>query len=246
MKHLHYFIIAILLLALHSCKDSWSDSQIINEVGEDCALNDIFIDEFGNEGIIAYIYSKEDDEGLLKYIIAISADEGYESWGPMGEAVYKVDSINFDSLSDHLLFFRPAFGLMMQQSMKSMGINRFPAQHWCDLKNQGDSYPSASSWRLPTVYEWLRIIENAGLNDALVSIGGTPLDNSHYYWTCTEDIEGYISFDDSTTYDRENRAVIANTIAQTTYDKDYWLKKNKHHVRAIKYVYYNRIVYSED
>lgn len=236
MKHWKYFIIAITLLALFSCSSHFSDDLIIDEVGEDCALNDIFVDEFGNEGVIAYIYDEDD----WKFVIAISADEGYEPWGPMGEAVYKIDSIDFDTTAHHLLFSHPTFGLMMLQSMKSMGINRFPAQQWCDSKNQGDPYPNAASWRLPTLFEWLMIIENTGLNDALTSMGGTPLDESHYYWTCSEDIKDYTPvFDSATTYDKENRAIICNPTYNTYHNKDYWLKKNKHYVRAIKYVYYD-------
>lgn len=238
MKHWKYYILALLLLALHSCKiESFkSDDIIVEEVGEDCALNDIYVDEYGNEGVIACIY---EDRFMDKYIIAISADEGYEAWGPMGEAVYKPDGINFDSIQNYYILYYPSFGLMMQQSMKSMGINRFPAQQWCDRKNQGDPYPNAASWRLPSLVEWLLIIENTGLNDALISIGGTPLDESHYYWTCTEDIKDYTPvFDSATTYDKENRAVLCNPVHNTYHNKDYWIKKNKHHVRAIKYVYY--------
>lgn len=235
MKYWRYFIIALSLLTLCSCSSFESDDLIIDEVGEDCALNDIFVDEFGNEGVIAYIY----DEGGWRFVIAISADEGYKPWGPMGEAVYKVDSIDFDTTANHLLFSHPTFGLMMLQSMKSMGINRFPAQQWCDSKNQGDPYPNAASWRLPTLEEWLMIIKNTGLNDALVSIGGTPLDNNHLYWTCIEDLEGYVTLHDSTTtYDRENRAILLDPTAHTNHDKDFWLKKNNYYVRAIKYVYY--------
>lgn len=207
---------------------------MVDEVGKDCSLYDIYVDEFGNEGIIAYIH----EDSAWKYIIAISADEGYEPWGPMGEAVYKPDGINFDSVENNAIFTYPTFGLMMLQSMKSMGINRFPAQQWCDRKNQGDPYPNAASWRLPSCEEFYTIMGNTGLNDALISMGGTPLDEDHFYWTCTEDIDNYMQFSSTTTdYDMENRAIHLSPRLNSYINKDYWLKKNKYYVRAIKYVY---------
>ena len=125
------------------------------------------------------------------------------------------------------------------QSMKSMGIERFPAQQWCDKKNLGDPYPSSSSWRLPTYYELRLVFSSKDLNNALKQAGGTPLNNSYYYWTCLEDIENYLHFDNIITdFDRENRAIILNPHGNAYIDKDKWIKKNKYHVRAIKYIYY--------
>ena len=239
MKTWIYYTLALLLLTLHSCHEELfkSDDIIIDEVVEDCTLNDVFVDEYGNEGIIAYI---SDDDFWGDCIIAISADESYESWGPMGEVVYKAEGIAFDTFPNYYILYHPSFGLMMQQSMKSMGISRFPAQQWCDEKNHGEPYPSAASWRLPTLYEWVLITKNTGLNAALLSIGGTPLDDNNYYWTCTEDIDGYVSHitDSLSVSDQENRAIPVNPSRYTYDNSDYWIKKNKYHVRAIKYVYY--------
>ena len=238
MKQRCFYILAFLSINLLTCctKSNWSDDCIIDGDYEAYTLNAPYIDEYGNEGVIAYISEKE---GEIKYIIAISLDEGYESWGPMGEAVYKVDSINFDTISNYYFLYQPAFGLMMMQSMKSIGIERFPAQNWCDKKNIGDPYPNASSWRLPTYYELRLVFSNKGLSNALTQAGGDPLYNNYYYWTCVEDIENYMTFDNIVSdYDRENRAINMNPKGNAYVNKDYWLKKNKYHVRAIKYVYY--------
>ena len=64
-------------------------------------------------------------------------------------------------------------------------------------------------------------------------------EESNYYWTCTEDIENYVSMNDSIDdFDKENRAIPITFRFSSYINKDYWLKKNKYHVRAIKYVYY--------
>lgn len=226
------------MLALQACRaESFkSDDVIINEVGEDCALYDRYIDQYGNEGIVAFVGGEDFWEDC---IIVVSLDEGYESWGPLDETVYKVDEISFDTITNYYILYYPVFGLMMQQSMKSMGIERFPAQQWCDRKNQGDPYPNAASWRLPSYYEAQLIFSSPELNDALIKAGGTPIDNNHFYWTCAEDIEGYVNPVGVTPdYDQENRAILLTPLNTSFSDKDHWLKTNKHHVRAIKYVYY--------
>ena len=227
-----------LLLTLQACNVSSfkSNDLIVDELDGNYTLNALYEDEYGNKGIIAYI---SDENDWLDRVIAISLDESYESWGPMGEAVYKSEGINFDTITNYYILYYPAFGLAMLQSMKSTGIERFPAQQWCDKKNIGDPYSNVSSWRLPSLSEWLLISGNAELNHALQMAGGTPLQKNQYYWTCTEDFEGFITLGDSSaTFDRENRAIPSTTDALTLHDKDNWIKKNKYHVRAIKYVYY--------
>lgn len=238
MKHKPYYILALLMLVLQACHSFKSGKYIIEGDGQNYSLYDPYIDEFGNEGVIAYI--SEDEDGV-EYIIAISSDEGYEAWGPMGVAIYKNDSLNFDTITNYFLIYEPAFGLMMMQSMKSIGIDRFPAQRWCDDKNLGDPYPNASSWRLPTLYELQLVFSNKELSSAITQAGGAPLYNNYYYWTCLEDLDNFIIFNNTIpNFDKENRAVISNPKNQAYTDKDYWLKKNKYHVRAIKYIYYRR------
>lgn len=132
----------------------------------------------------------------------------------------------------------------MLRSMRSRGIERYPAQAWCDKKNHGEEYPYGGSWRLPTFHEYTFIMGNKGarvskINDALRETGGTPLNTGDYYWMCDEDYEGHVKIkDNETDYDRENRAVIGTPMRTTTTTKERWIKKNSHYVRAIKYIYY--------
>ena len=77
------------------------------------------------------------------------------------------------------------------------------------------------------------------IQSSLKNIGGTLLSTEKLYWTCTEDYIDYIIIQDlETDYDPENRAVITSCLNATFGTKDRWIKKNKHYVRAIKYVYY--------
>lgn len=210
-----------------------SEGLFTDDTTEKYQLYDYYVDSYGNEGIVAYI------PGSQKYTIVISSDESYQSWGPMGECIYKSDTISKLGLS------QPSFGVAMHQVMKSIGIQKFPAQTWCHEKNFDEEYPRAGSWRLPSYYELQLIFGSKGknvdaLNDALNGIGATPLNKNNIYWTCVEDFDGYITIEDNISdYDKENRAVISSPLNATYGYKDRWLKKNKYYVRAIKYVYYS-------
>ena len=97
---------------------------------------------------------------------------------------------------------------------------------------------------MPTFYEFKNIFGSeshlSSINDALIRIGGTTIDSDNYYWTCVEDIDGYITVDNQAIgYDQENRAVLSSPTIYTFSNKDRWIKKNKYHVRAIKYIYYH-------
>ena len=230
-------ILILLMVGLQSCfKDEEfsrkSDDLFVDEVDPNVKLYDLYVDKYGNEGIIACIYkNRTDDYG---YIIAISLDESIEPWGPMDELVYKAD------VSDNSVLSHDSFGLMMLQSMKSMGIHRFPAQKWCDDKNHGEQYPYTGSWRLPSLVEFRSIPNINALNQAIEALGGTPLSEYELYWTCVEDFDNYMTVNyNYQDYDKENRAIpVTPKYVQYT-DKDRWIKKNKHHVRAIKYVYFH-------
>lgn len=208
-----------------------------DDTTEEYELYDYYIDSYGNEGIVAYIYSSS----YYKYIIVISADEAYLPWGPMGERVYKSDSVSSSALRN------PSFGVAMHQAMYSIGIDRYPAQAWCNRKNGENELPRAGSWRLPSYYELRTLFGEEGknvqnINNALNGIGGTPLTttgNDDKYWTCVEDIDHYVTINgQESDYDRENRAIIISPDIYTFGNKDRWLKKNYYRVRAIKYVYY--------
>lgn len=221
--------ILFLLITLSCLACSFeSEGVILDERGEEYELYDYYVDEFGNEGIVVYISDS--------YVVVMSADESYQSWGPTSEQLYPYGDISEN-------FNRLDYGVAMHQLMKAKGIERYPAQNWCDKKNGGKEYSYAGSWRLPSNNE-LYVIFGEGANvgriqSSLKNIGGTLLSTEKLYWTCTEDYIDYITIKDlETDYDPENRAVITSCLIETLGTKDRWIKKNKHYVRAIKYVYY--------
>lgn len=236
------FVICILLImsvSIYSC-DSESDPLLIDELDEEYQLYDFYVDECGNEGIVVYILKGSpliDYPNGYKYIIVLSSDEGFEPWGPMGEIILKKDSASKSE------FDQPSTGMVMLQSMNARGLSRYPAQNWCFQKNKSKEV-CASSWRLPSLYELTLIFGISGnnlekINRALKVTGGTLLDDSHYYWTCMEDFEGYVTLDDlDLDYDQANRAILTTPHHSTSGNKDRWLKKIPYHVRAIKYIYY--------
>lgn len=238
MKGLINILLVLIVLLMGSCIPKAeempvkSDDLIIDEVDENCNLYDYYVDSYGNEGVIVCKY----ENGDKKYIIALSADEGYEYWGPMDDYVYRVETVsNYSVLSTNI------FGLMMLQNMYAVGMDKYPAQKWCYDKNYGDPYPRAASWRLPS-YTEMTILPNINkLNEALEAIGGTPIDTKELYWSCTEDHDGYLLVGiQNNDYDRANRAVPKSFNNTTLNNKDSWIKKNKYKVRAIKYVYYHK------
>ena len=237
MRYLKYLLFIGIAFLLHSCSDHESDDLFTDDTTEEYQLYDYYVDDYGNEGIVVYIQSS--NHYSKKYIIVLSADESDQSWGPMGELVYDCDSIKFSDLKE------PAFGVAVLQSMKSRGIDRFPAQAWCDQKNQSEPYPRGGSWRLPTYDEFKKIFKSGNnlsdINNALFAIGGTTVNEEYFYWTCVEDFDGYITIEQQTLdYDKENRAILSTPTNSTFSNKDRWIKKNKYNVRAIKYIYYHQ------
>lgn len=238
MKKLALILLFLVTIACLSCK-SESKKLVYSEDYDKFKYYDKYTDEYGNEGVIVYI-SRYVSSGALAEVIVLSADESEEHWGPMGELVYKAE------VESNAVFKTPRFGLGMLQCMKSIGIERFPAQKWCDEKNNGEQYPDAGSWRLPTYEEFKNIFdkgESVGvINRALRKIGGTQVDTNELYWTCVEDFDNYINITSGNTtlntdYDKENRAVLTSPKNTVYSNKDRWLKKNKYRVRAIKYIY---------
>lgn len=230
-------LLRFMLLALfYSCSFE-SEGVFTDDTTEEYELYDYYVDSYGNEGIVAYIHHSS--RLKRKHIIVISADESYQSWGPIGERVYKSDSVSRSVCT------ASEFGLAVLQSMCSIGMERYPAQSWCYSKNQQEVYPRAGSWRLPSENEFKLTICGSKaelLNSALKGIGGTPILTNQMYWTCTEDFDNYIINGDTSDYDCKNRAVIISPTINTYFNysnKERWLKKNKYYVRAIKYVYYH-------
>ena len=236
----------IFLLALAAVTAGCSidaNGVFTDDTSEQYRLYDYYIDDYGNEGIVVYLSSKNDPH----QIIVLSADEYYAPWGPMGETVYKGDSVSRDVIEGYNAY---SFGVAVHQAMHAAGIERYPAQAWCNSKNNGELHPRGGSWRLPSYYEWRLIMKLDNtyswdkhalpeINSALRLTGGTPLAADHIYWTCTEDFEGYLSFKEhEADFDRQNRAVIVSPEGKSYSNKDRWIKKNNYYVRAIKYVYF--------
>lgn len=227
------FLMAMSFIAILTACSYESDDVYTDDTTEPYQLYDYYVDQYGNEGIVVNIL----ESGTKKQIV-ISADETCLPWGPTDEQVFAVDSVY------KTLLTQPSYGVAMLQTMKARGIERFPAQAWCDQKNHGEKYPRGGSWRLPSYYEIFNIFGAKGskvsnLNSALLNIGGTPLTLDNMYWSCTEDYEGYAKINDVTTdYDSESRAIIVSPKISTYATKERWIKKNRHFVRAIKYIYY--------
>lgn len=235
-----YFNIAILLFSITifvSCNFE-SDELILDETaGYDFKLYDQYEDAYGNKGVVVYI--KKTLSISNKYIIVISADESQQKWGETNYAVVKADSIGMTEIHDH------QFGIGVLQLMQSTGIEKFPAQNWCNLKNHTDVY--AGSWHLPSHYELKTLLLNKvdEVNYTLQKMGGDLIDENALYWTCVEDYPGYDNILSSTsenniTYSPGNRAIPITPKYKTHSDKDRWLKTIEYRVRAIKFVYYGK------
>ena len=229
----------IYIVVLMSCVSCTFESEGVytDDTSEEYELYDYYIDEYGNEGIVAArLYDSSSYE--LCRIIVISLDETCLPWGPTGEVIYKRDVYNKNEFS------QPEFGVAMHQEMMSLGVEKFPSQNWCNQKNKGEKYPRAGSWRLPTKKEYDFIFGDGGakvekLNNALRSVGAITIKTENFYWTCVEDYDGYVSIKDlESDYDPENRAIIMTCNNTTQGYKDRWLKTNRYYVRAIKYIYY--------
>ena len=220
-------------LLLSACKKK-HNLFYSEDTGAEFNLYDYYIDNYGNEGIVAYASPNDSN----KYFIILSLDETEAQWGPTGMQVFNGSS------PDNYTSSR--FGLAMLYCMYSMGMERFPAQQWCFSKNLDEAYPRAGSWRLPTLTDWWYIngltvypdSNIARLNIHIQNYGGTPLSPESNYLCCEEDYEGYSEFVDlESDFDPENRAVITTPRWTASADKDEWIKKNSHKVRAIKYIF---------
>ena len=225
------FLYSVFLLA--AC-ESESDKVVVDETAEDqWHLGDYYIDDRGNEGILAYASSSYSTPG---YAIVISLDEAFLPWGATGNQLFPASSTSTTETTS------PTFGLLMLQNARDNDIHRYPAIYWCDQKNPQDKSASVSSWRLPTRQE-LRLIFTdkngygmSSLNARAEIFGGTSYSLQKRYWTCEEDLMPQDA--DLNDYDPANRAIPANVNIETPDNKNLWLKKNSYYVRAIKYIYY--------
>lgn len=231
--------VVILSMALSGCGMEYGAEGVPDNVKEEYALFDSYVDEYGNKGIVGDIYNAPD--GSLGYIIILSADETEDQWGPTDEAVFRSGE-NFNK--EYLLGC--LFGLEMNQMVEQLGADRFPAFRWCHEKN-GDGRPiHSSSWILPAYSELAWIFGNGieRLNEALDGIGGEPISQDGYYWSAVEDIRDAFHFSDGTLpgnfdFDQARRAVPMTADRMFPVDKIYWSKVYSYRVRAIKYIYFS-------
>lgn len=229
---LHVAMLCLLASGATSC-DFESDDLILDEThGVDYHSGDLYVDDYGNRGIVAYVKRNQ-------CVVVISADEAVLPWGDMGAAVVKTDSVRSGTIYDD------QFSLAMLQLMINIGISNFPAQQWCNDKNHGEPY--SGSWRLPTNYEMRDMLFKASatsLNKELDKIGGDLIDENALYWTCVEDYPGFDFVkkapEEFFTYNPKERALPVTPKNKTTADKTNWHKDIEYRVRAIKYVYYER------
>lgn len=197
--------------------------ELIRNEGE-VQLYDYYIDDYGNEGVVVCVTDHE--------IMVISSDEGLEYWGPSDLSIMS-DNIHYS-------------GVCSMQTMQNAivnGIDRFPAFRWCHDKNPNDLL-DITGWMLPCERElmWMfRRTDLSLLNKALVNIGGTPISSGALYWTASEDTDDFDDYDEyGDSYIPEMRAVCITPELDSDYKMIYWIKSQKHKVRAVKYIKYKK------
>lgn len=225
------FVLSALSFCCVSCEEVFPSIDL--QGSKTLKLYDYYVDEYGNDGIVAYVGTTSDAADSFK--IVLSLDETIESWGPQEYIVYK------DSVLEPMIKVI-SFGVAMHQLMYQIGIDNFPAQAWCNQKNK-DNCPWAGSWRLPTLTEHNMIVKNIDrLNSYLRNYQGIPMDTTKMYWTCIEDYDQLLEIkgEINNTYDPMNKAIALTPTYKVIGGKSKWLKSNKHNVRAIKYIYYQK------
>lgn len=221
-------IFLVLTLSITSCYYD-SEDLILDETNNiSYNVYDEYVDEYGNKGIVVY--------SMSNFIMILSTDESQASWGDTVTSLYSIDTLKDTRAQSH------AYGIGILQTMVKRGIDEFPAQYWCNLKNHGRK-PYAGSWHLPSYYE-IKLVSHRieRINKKLYNMGETPIDTTYMYWTCVEDYNGYfrnLSVSDGEPYYNPNvRAMPCSFILKTYKNKGVWCKKNQFHVRAIKFIYY--------
>lgn len=239
IPRLLYFIIGCFTLPLLTSCYFESDELILDETfGKQYKLYDIYEDEFGNKGVVAS-ESSNDNDIANKHIIVISADEAILPWGKTDVSIFPQDTLKSIQLHNY------HYGIGVLQKMINIEISDFPAQDWCNKKN--NSIPYSGSWHLPSVFELRNLLYGKvpKLNTVLSRIGGDSIDENSLYWTCMEDYPGYdltntAESSDFYTYNPAQRAIPLTPSNKTYFDKTKWDKSLEYHVRAIKIIYYGK------
>lgn len=244
MHRILTYAILALTLCLSSCTKRNMTGVSDNDTKE-YKLYDYYEDAYGNKGIVGYIYDEEEDDDFMRFTIVLSLDETITTWGPMGTTVFDVNSNKFNEGYTRGCYF----GLDMNQRVRNIGADRFPAFDWCFRKNGSETAIHSSSWILPTYAELGWIFQNGEaieeLNQHITQYGGSPIalpeDDDNYYWSCVEDLDGVLVFADEqfqkeSDYDPARRAIPMNSDRLFLTNKLFWHKNNEYRVRAIKYI----------
>lgn len=228
----------LLSLCLLSCL---KQNRAFEPVGFDTYnLYDVYIDSHGNQGIV--ILKEQEDDGA-QWVIVLSADETDSSWGLPDKYVYPMERYAKDGLTDTKYPQQYSYAIDLNQRVEAQGLSSYPAFAWCHAKNNGETV-HAGSWILPSEEMMFKALNDNYLqiNKALSAHNMTPISTTGFYWTCTEDINGYIS--DSSNdhfkygYDPAARAIPITYNAMYPIQKTVWEKSNIHHVRAVKIIHY--------
>ena len=229
------FLTSILLL-LVSCKSMDGLAGPYDNDLREYDLYDKYVDEYGNEGIVAF----KEDEDDFRFVIVLSLDEAKCIWGPENDLVY---NLPFELNVDHLDSFR--FGLTMNRMVELRGFEKYPAFAWCNEKNKDGKSVHSSSWMLPSFRELDCCFQDIDeLNARILEYGGMPVRTAgDFYWSATEDVEGYFEFSESASeeirnqgYDQYNFAIPLSGDNYLPSQKIYWTKSLYYYVRAIKYI----------
>ncbi len=247
MKRWNYIFFSAVLSLFVSCSATEICTIVPDSDSGNYGLYDHYVDEFGNEGVVAY--AVKDEYGAT--VIVLSLDETECAWGRTNYSVYPVvEGFNPGYLNDTY------WGLEMNQLVERLDGEDYPSFAWCHAKNKDGKPLHSSSWILPSYSEFMWITyseDNAhlnALNKAIETYGGTPLSIDEFYWTATEDIDDYIHLSSDTYevlygYDQDNRALRVTPEGYFYTNKANWSKRFISRVRAVKYIYYEYVSVSD-
>ena len=253
-RYLKYIILPLIYISFFSACEKRNDIGVSDNDSAQYELYDYYEDQYGNKGIVAYVYDYEEDGEFMHLKVVLSLDETTAFWGPMGTTVYDVNSKFNEAFPSG-----PFFGLVVNQRVHNLGAENYPAFDWCFKKNGNEQMIHSSSWILPTYKELRRIFVNEQrlqtLNSHLLAYNGTPIaspdEPDAYYWSCVEDIKDVLIFADEqyqqeSDYDPARRAIPMTTNNMFYTNKLYWNKNREYKVRAIKYIYFAQSPDTED
>lgn len=212
LRHSCYLLLA--LASVLSCKAYDDDTPCVDRTnGRQYALYDIYIDVYGNKGIVVQDYYSEGVlETTYKRVLVMSLDETQTTWGQANDY--------FEQLpKEKAIYYRNS--VYPNQAAVEYGLENYPSFEWCLAKNKlkRGEVPGFGDWMLPGRYEMELLSENLEtINTRLLEMGDSLIDG--YYW-CSD------------SYSKDN-AVVWNS----SDGKSYYTNKGKEfRVRAFCYIY---------